>query len=49
MEMEARDRSDKTRATSPLTIAPDAMEIDTTGLSVEDVVKKVMEMVETRN
>ena len=49
MEMEARDRSDKTRATSPLTIAPDAIAIDTTGLSVEDVVEKVMEMVETRN
>ena len=49
MEMEARDRSDKTRTTSPLTIASDAIAIDTTGLSVEDVVKKVMEMVETRN
>ena len=49
MEMEARDRSDKTRATSPLTIAPDAIAIDTTGLSVEDVVEKVMEMVEIRN
>ena len=31
VEMEARDRSDTTRATSPLTIASDAVEIDTTG------------------
>ena len=46
-EMDARDRSDKTRATSPLTIAPDAVEIDTTGMSVEDVVQRVMEIVET--
>lgn len=44
-EMAARDQSDKTRATSPLTMAPDAVEIDTTGMSVEDVVRRVMEMV----
>jgi CMP/dCMP kinase len=50
VEMEARDRSDKTRANSPLAIAADATAIDTTGLSVEDVVRKVMELVEkTRN
>ena len=47
-EMEARDRSDKTRATSPLTVAPDAVEIDTTGLSVDDVVTTVMEIVESK-
>jgi cytidylate kinase len=45
MEMEARDRSDKTRASSPLTIAPDAIEIDTTGLSVDAVVERVMAIV----
>jgi cytidylate kinase len=44
-EMAARDRSDKTRATSPLTLAPDAVEIDTTALSVEEVVGKVMAIV----
>ncbi|MSO55495.1 MAG: (d)CMP kinase [Acidobacteria bacterium] len=48
IEMAARDQSDKTRATSPLTMAPDAVEIDTTGLSVEDVVRRVMEMVESK-
>ena len=49
MEMEARDTSDKTRATSPLTIARDAVEIDTTGLTVSEVVDRVMEIVKSRN
>ena len=49
MELEARDRSDKTRASSPLMVAPDAIEIDTTGVSVEDVVRRVMEIVKTKN
>ena len=48
-EMAARDRSDKTRATSPLTMAPDAVEIDTTGMTVEDVVGRVMELVKVRS
>ena len=43
MEMEARDTSDKTRSTSPLTVAADAVEIDTTGLSVDEVVERVMD------
>jgi cytidylate kinase len=46
--MEARDRSDTTRATSPLTIASDAVEIDTTGMAVSDVVARVMAIVESR-
>jgi CMP/dCMP kinase len=46
VEMEARDRSDKTRATSPLLIAPDAVEVDTTGMSVGEVVEKVLGIVE---
>jgi CMP/dCMP kinase len=45
MEMEARDKSDKTRSTSPLRVAANAVEIDTTGLSVEEVVERVMEVV----
>jgi CMP/dCMP kinase len=48
LELEARDKSDKTRATSPLVIAPDAVEIDTTGVSVEEVVRRVMELVKSR-
>jgi cytidylate kinase len=49
IEMEARDRSDRTRSTSPLTIAPDAVEIDTTGMGVDEVVRRVMEIVESKN
>lgn len=46
--LEARDRSDRTRAVSPLTRADDAVYIDTTGMAIEDVVKKVIGMVEER-
>jgi CMP/dCMP kinase len=41
-----RDRSDRTRATSPLTVARDAVVIDTTALSIDDAVDRVMEVVE---
>lgn len=40
----ARDRSDATRAVSPLTIAPDAVLVDTTGITVEQVVERVIEL-----
>jgi cytidylate kinase len=43
--LEARDLSDRTRAASPLRVAPDAIYIDTTGVSVSDVVDKVMDVV----
>ncbi len=45
-QLEARDRSDRTRPVSPLTKAPDAVYIDTTGMAVDDVVAKVMALVE---
>ena len=38
----ARDRSDTTRAVSPLTVAPDAQYIDTTDMPIQQVVDKVM-------
>jgi len=38
----ARDKSDATRAASPLTVASDAVVIDTTGVPIEDVVAKVL-------
>lgn len=41
--LEERDRSDRTRAASPLTVAADAIVIDTTALSIDDAVGKVME------
>lgn len=43
-----RDRSDRTRAASPLLQAADAVPIDTTGLSIEDVVRQVLALVEQR-
>jgi cytidylate kinase len=45
-EMEARDRADKTRDSSPLMPAPDAHVLDTTGLSIEQVTERVLEIVE---
>ncbi len=43
--LEARDRSDRTRSTSPLTRADDAVEIDTTGMAVEEVISRVLTLV----
>jgi CMP/dCMP kinase len=41
----ARDKSDTTRTVSPLTLAPDAIHIDTTDMPIDVVVKYVMEIV----
>lgn len=46
--IEARDRSDTTRAASPLALAPDAVRIDTTHLSIPEVVDRVMGIVRQR-
>jgi len=43
-----RDRSDSTRAVSPLAMAPDANLIETTGVGIESVVERVMAIVEER-
>ena len=40
-----RDRLDSTRATAPLAIADDAVVIDTTTLSIEESVERVMDVV----
>jgi cytidylate kinase len=40
----ARDKSDSTRAASPLTLAPDATLIDTTDMPIDQVVGRVLEM-----
>jgi cytidylate kinase len=42
--LEARDRSDRTRAVSPLMQADDAAVIDTTGLPIDEVVEQVLEL-----
>jgi cytidylate kinase len=44
-EMAARDQSDRTRSTSPLKKTEGAIELDTTGLSVEETVQKVLAIV----
>jgi len=43
--LSARDHSDRTRRDSPLTRAEDAVYLDTTTLSIEDVVARVMSLV----
>jgi CMP/dCMP kinase len=44
-DLQARDRSDSTRAVAPLAVADDAIYVDTTGLAIDDVVERVMEIV----
>lgn len=44
--LEARDRSDTTRTASPLTVAPDAVVIDTTDVPVDEVVRRVLDLVQ---
>jgi cytidylate kinase len=41
----ARDRSDQTRAASPLSLAADAVRIDTTGVPVGEVVARVLDLI----
>ncbi len=44
-ELEKRDRRDSTRTLAPLKKAADAVYVDTSELSVEDVVQRIMEIV----
>jgi cytidylate kinase len=44
----ARDRSDTSRAVSPLTLAPDAVLIDTTNLPIPAVVARVLDIVRAK-
>ena len=46
--IEARDYNDRTRQSSPLTQAADAVVIDTTGIPVERVIDRVLELVHSR-
>jgi cytidylate kinase len=43
--IQARDKSDTTRAASPLTVAADAVQIDTTGMPIVAVVDRVLMLV----
>jgi CMP/dCMP kinase len=47
-EMEERDRRDRTRAEAPLTQAPDAEYLDTSGLSPEQVEEAILKLVRKR-
>lgn len=47
-ELRERDRRDRTRATSPLVAAPDAVVIDSTQLSLEEVLARAVEIIEQR-
>ena len=40
-----RDHVDSTRAVSPLTVADDAMRVDTTGKGIDEVVDAVLSLV----
>jgi cytidylate kinase len=46
--LEARDLSDRTRSTSPLTMAEDAVLLDTTDLSIEQAIEAVLALVRSR-
>jgi CMP/dCMP kinase len=47
-ELRERDRRDRTRAASPLQAAPDAMVLDSTSLSEDEVLRKVEEFVQKK-
>jgi cytidylate kinase len=47
-KLQARDHSDRTRPVSPLTQAPDALYIDTTGMAIEEVVTMVMRVIDKK-
>ncbi len=43
-EQTLRDERDRTREHSPLTAAADAVEVDTTGLEIDEVVQRIVEL-----
>jgi len=45
-ELRERDRRDRTRATSPLVAAPDAVVIDSTNLNLDEVFQRAVEIIE---
>ena len=48
-EIAERDLRDSTRQVAPLKPAPDAIQLDSTGLSIEDVVERVLSLGRERN
>ncbi|MFL5836564.1 MAG: (d)CMP kinase [Solirubrobacteraceae bacterium] len=47
-EQAIRDERDSKRPHSPLVAADDAVEVDTTGLSIDEVVARIADLVATR-
>ena len=47
-ELDRRDRADSGRKVSPLTPAEDAIHMDTTGMTVDEVVDRIMTLIEPR-
>jgi cytidylate kinase len=45
-DIELRDANDSGRTFAPLAKADDAIEIDTTGMTIEEVVQKILDLVE---
>ena len=43
-EVAARDERDRTRAHSPMVAADDSIEVDTTGLTIDEVVERIIEL-----
>ena len=48
-EIEERDQRDKTRADSPLTQAEGAIYIDSSAMTIEEVVERILEIVKSRS
>jgi cytidylate kinase len=44
-EIEERDHRDQTRADSPLTQAEDAVHIDSSAMTIDEVVERILEIV----
>jgi cytidylate kinase len=47
-ELQARDQRDRTRADSPLKPAPDAVLIDSTYLTLDQVLARAVELIDAR-
>jgi cytidylate kinase len=47
-EIRERDHRDRTRAEAPLVQAPDALYVDTTGLSIEAVEQELLRIIRAR-
>ncbi len=47
-EMESRDRHDRSRPIAPLAVAPDATVIDTSSLTVDEVVERMLAVVASK-